>query len=1460
MTRKAHLPYITVILLLLINSFSLIKAEKSFQFERLDTSNGLSDNQVICIHQDQEGFLWFGTISGLNRYDGYSFKTFNQENSKEVPLHDQHVMSIEEDNFGHLWLEGYAGTYRMFDKSTHKTMVFPDAFGYYPTIPNQKIFLHRDGFAVLALKEFGVFIIDIKTNPGELIGKYLFDEETLKDNTTIESIYAKDLNNIWLSTYTGPLLLKIDPSSDSYQYSFISKPTTQVSRAEHYKIDSSLFFIVPGKGLSIIDLTDGSSRIIESTNGIDLKNIRYITGHQDQLWILTDDHGALGISNDEQELLFHITNLHNSPLKNVLKLYNDKKGNLWFYSTHYQEFVCYNTKKAKSSTFFFPTAQSNLLQNPANVIKFFEEDSEGNIWIGTEEDGIFFYDVRSSTAQKIRNNPRVNTSLIANSILSFKEDYNKTVWIGTKYGISKLNFKESNFTEIIHNPNVFNQFDNSTDALYKDSYGNIWCGTKSGELYVYDHQLKLKHIFPDKEQICGLNNMRAFTFYEDSKDRLWIGTKGEGLYLLDLKKYANNLEQAHFTHIEQDNLHNEFYDIIEDSQNRIWLASFGGGLYLLLDEDKQLSLLDYNQFLNPFCPFSIEYGRCILEDSQGKIWYGGLNGLISFNVDTKERLPKNVIYYSYNSPNQATALGYNDITSLFEDKKGIIWIGTGGGGLNSYQLKTKIINHYTTTEGLPNNIIHSTINDDKENLWISTRNGLSKFNSTNNHFTNYSTADGLPSNEFTEGKPFVADNKLFFGTIKGITYFSPSNIDENVSYPNILLTDFLISNKPIQVSSSGPLNQDINITESITLSHDQNSFTVIYSTSNYSADNKNSLEYKLDKFDSEWIRTDNNNITYTNIPPGEYKLGLRFPHVGEGIISPQKELIIIIRPPFWSTGWAYLIYVVLTFLILFIIINAITKIKILRNNLKLEQEVTNFKLQFFTNISHELRTPLTLIINPVKEVINGNNQLSTSVQRHLQLAYNNANNLLKLVNEILDFRKIQTNKISLQVSEVDVVAFFNRITSDFNYVAERKKITFEKSTNVSEYLYWFDPEKLEKVILNLLTNAFKFTAPNGKVAIQLIAEPNFFTLMVEDTGQGMDQEQRKRLFDRYYKAESTNRSFFAQGAGIGLSIVEEFVKLHHGHIDVESQPQRGTKFIINIPGQKKVYNKDDFAEQNTWTAGSESRIITAQVDNIVTHQEEVTRAKIEHSILLVEDNEELLSMLQQKLCQYYKVYTAINGQEGLKAVEKHHPNLIVTDLMMPMMDGMEMTQELKSNFDTCHIPVIMLTAKSSNEDKAEGYSRGADSYISKPFDFEVLIARIGNLLEQRKVLKKKFSNDIEFESRSVATEKQDQEFIDAVISYVTDHMGDENFNLQDMYASLGFSKTVFYNKIKALTELSPNQFVRTIKLKEAGKLLKTTNLSISEAAFKVGYTDINYFRTQFKKQFKKTPSEYMKYQ
>ena len=553
-----------------------------------------------------------------------------------------------------------------------------------------------------------------------------------------------------------------------------------------------------------------------------------------------------------------------------------------------------------------------------------------------------------------------------------------------------------------------------------------------------------------------------------------------------------------------------------------------------------------------------------------------------------------VDFYYYDKDNQET-LSYNDINSIYQDQEGKIYIGTYGGGLNVFTPETESFEHYSISEGLANDIVYSCINDEEGKLWITTKNGLSKYIRAENRFINYTVAEGLPTNEFCETDPFFSNGELFLGSIRGIVHFKPKDLLSSKELPEILFTDMSVSNQVLEVNKKGLLTKDINLVEKVNLTYDQNSFSISYATTNFQEQENLLFDYKLDNFDKEWLKGNKSqSITYTKIPPGNYNLKLRLTSRIDEDLFKVKALKISVIPPFWKTGWAYLLYFILFAGLTAFSLHFFQRLNTLRNSLRLEREITDFKLKFFTNISHELRTPLTLIINPIKEIFGGNDLVEKD-KGLLQIAFHNANNLLKLVNEILDFRKLQTQKASLQVSKNEIVSFFKTISNDFNFVAQQKNIHFEQFQNVSEKHLWFDAEKIEKVIIKLLTNAFKFTAAEGKVTISLFVESKKFSISVEDTGKGFEIDKQDKIFNRFYKTENANRSFFSQGAGIGLSLVEEFVRIHKGTIDLSSELDRGSKFIITIPADKSSYSKLELSE-TTWEAGSESGSYIKQFD------------------------------------------------------------------------------------------------------------------------------------------------------------------------------------------------------------------------------------------------------------------------
>lgn len=1431
-----------------LNTFSQIRND----FERINTNNGLSDNEAITVLQDKEGFLWIGTMSGLNRFDGNSVVNVLTLNTK-VKTYNNRINKIVEDDYNNLWLETFDGSYLVYNKQRHTVKEFPLNFGDYPPELNKSLVFNEDGIAILVYKNLGVFILDMKDEQ-KLIEKYPFTSNILSKNSRIISLFAKDNYNIYINTDSGLILLKINPDTQKGEFKYLTDNKTEMNfQVKHITNSHYLYTASTENGLVACDLTNNHISLTKEVEGISLLNITSIKAYNDLLLLSTKDNGVV-IMNTSGQLISHVSQHKNVSLGEINNLYIENNSSIWFRTNTHEGLFRLNSNY--TDLMFYPVSFKNSRIVSDIVIKFFEIDSNNNIWIGTTNDGIIYFDNKTQELIQIKNIPNNSKSLISNGTLSFLEDKNSNIWIGTKSGISKTNIYPKNFHNIYPKKKSNYQFDNRSDAIFADSKGNKWFSSSSGEIYVYDKRFNLKHVFTNNKK-NGFPNAVVYSFLEDSKGRLWIGTKGEGLFMINLKKYHNNLSNAYISQFynNKDKKHDlncpDIYDILEDNKGRVWFATYGNGIHLLYEENGEYEFIDFNRKLKKHLPYTITFGRCLLLDNNNNIWFGGLNGLYRFSINEENLKPENIKFY-YRRSNKISSLSHNDVGCIYQDSKNNIWVGTNGGGLNLYEPKTQSYKNYSTTDGLPNNMINTIIEDIDNNLWISTKNGLTKFNYNTNNFSNFTIFDGLPSNEFTESKAFIEDKFLYFATTNGITYFNPKQVK---TYTNpsskILLTNLFLSNEVVDVDKEGPLPIDINLIDEIKLKHDQNNISISYSTDEFLFHKSQNIEYKLDKVNDNWLKSTSNQITFTNIPPGSYQLKVQIKDQPESI----KSLKISISPPIWKTNFAYFTYIIFTSIAFYIAFTIFKKFITLQNSLYLEKSITDYKLKFFTDISHELRTPLTLIINPIREIINNKILKNTRGDKLINIAYHNANNILKLVNEILDFRNLQTNNIQLKVTKNDLTSFFIKVTDDFNYVAQQNDITFSINIKNTKTYYWFDQEKLEKVIINLLTNAFKFTPHNGYISVNLDAGSLYFTITVSDSGKGFNYEQNNEIFNKFHKEHDSSKSFFAQGYGIGLSIVQELVTLHKGEIKINSKPEQGATFTIKIPGEKKAYKPQEISEQFILKSGGlSSQIHNTKTILIPNHSD----TKFDHNILLVEDNRDLLTLLSHKLMGYYNIKIARNGVEAFDILKNFTPDIIITDLLMPEMNGSQLTKKLKSAFETSHIPIIMLTAKAASTDRIEGYDIGADAYLTKPFEYKVLISRINNLLIQRKILREKFGKDLNFESRSIARNKEDQDFVESIHNFVIKKLSDSDFTLQDLYDYLGISKTVCYGKIKGITDMSPNQFVRTIKFKEAAKLFKTTNLNVSQVAYEIGYSDINYFRNQFKAQFNKTPSQFIK--
>ncbi len=1440
----------------LVTGFSIPR----YAFIGMDSNDGLSNNWVLCMHQDRSGFIWLGTMGGLNRYDGYGFRTIKTASSNHDGLYNQRITDITEDNHGNLWLQSFGGMFHRYNMASETIHHFPDDLGYdLMGVQNQMTIL-SDGSCVMAFMGLGVFITD--TNNITTI--HLFSEKILQRSANIHFVYAPDPQTIYLGTGTGLLLLdRENPSNDESGFKFLHQPDNRNAAFIGYcENDTTVFFITANDGLFLLHKHTGVLTQQIRINGIDLQGLSLIQIDQHgRIWLGSTKHGLIGITENNRTI--YVSSHNGSPINFIRNLKVDSDGLVWFYADRKQELYQYNPENGQVKYYTIDLAHS-ILRYSRQVIQYIFEDRNQNLWVGTIADGLLCYDRKQDKFITFKNDPGNPRSISSNGQLSIFEDKSGVLWIGTrKGGVNKINLGIKEFHSIIPNPNPVDRFHNEIGAMFADTA--LWFSTYENKLYLHPSVAKIiqsEHpsLHPDL-LTQNINKTWFFSFMRDSNGILWAGSKGDGLFSIHPGK-GNNLADYHFVHYTYDpgndasvNI-NEIYDIIEDQQGNIWLASYSGGLILVTEEEGKIQFHPYNRILNPQDPRKLTMGRCVLADSKGRIWYGGLGGIYRFDISDNKFHPLNKRFYDF-KPGINSTISYNDIKTIFEDRSGTIWIGTYGGGLDKYNEELDQFINYSDKDGLPSDIIYGIIQDNQGYLWLSTENGLSRFDLLTNSFINFFMNDGLLSNTFSEAKPIKTGNgELFFGTPNGIIFFKPWNIKQDSFIPEVLLSHIEISNKNNTTLCESSGIKNINFLDKLTLSHRQNNFSIAYASTSFYFPEKNKFAYMLENYDDDYNYVGNQHIaTYTNLRPGEYSLKIMATN-NDGIWNTNPRILtIIITPPVWKTKTAYVLYGCILLLFMYLSYKIVRKINRLKNLLKVEQEVSKIKLRFFTNISHEFRNPLTLIINPLSELLE-DIHLDGYSQKLIALANRNAKQLLHLINEILDLRKIQNKMMELKITENDVHCFFMAIVENFEYLAQKRNIDYSFSTQLQARTAWFDTEKVEKIMTNLITNAFKFTQPGGKVSVALEVNNKEMTITVSDTGIGIDIQKSPKLFTRFYQ-QSEHIDTLHQGTGIGLSLIKELTELHNGTIKVDSWPEKGSRFQVILPVDPSSFNEGFIVEKRKWVVGTHASLIN---EKPVETLGKVSGTKPFVKLLIVEDEPELLEYLKEKLSVNYLVETAVNGLDGYSKAQCMQPDMIITDVMMPHMGGIEMTRKLRNSFETSHIPIIMLTGKTGLNEKIEGFTTGADAYVEKPFDYTYLVIRIESLINQRKLLRERYKNNVELELNSIGKNNRDQEFLMKVEQYIAANIESSELSVEHLYSNLGYSKTLFFNKLKTLTGYSPNNFIKIFRLRKAALLLKQNQYSVSEVANMVGYNDIDYFRKQFKSFFNTTPTEYAKMQ
>lgn len=1332
---------------------TILKANiQNFKFEHLSSVDGLSQNNIHCIFQDHQGFIWFGTSDGLNKYDGYKFTVYYHDQKDSKSISNEYITSIAQDKMGNIWV-GTANGLNRFDQNT-------ETFNRYFHSPENKNSIN---------------------------------------NNYISALYIDSSNTLWIGTSNGGL--------------------TKISNLKKTDTD--------GDGLIFKHFLHDSSNPNSICNN-DVKEI-----YEDKsnfIWIGT----ANGLNKFDKttetftRYMYNSKESDNNPNKNVSAIYEDNLGNIWI-GTWYG----YLFKFDQCENRFFPYKKHNI-KNVVSIV----EDRKGALWLGTIENvGLIKLDHTNNEYTVYPFNPSIQFSLKSNYISSLYVDISGILWIGTYYGgIHKLDRNKEKFKHFFHSPTDTNSLShNNIFSICEDNSGKVWIATWGNGLDYFDPETG---IFKNYNYDPGNPNNSLSSDYvrivvEDSYGIIWIGTSN-GLNRFDRKTESF----VHYkTHPEDSTSlsYNYIYYIFEDQSRSLWIATYNG--LNKYDRKTEKFIRYYHDPANPKSLGS-NYVKCIYEDNAGILWIAA-RGLNKYNPETDR-----FIRYQHD-PENKNSLNDNGVVTIYEDRGNNLWIGTYGGGLDKFDKHSESFTHYTTKDGLPSNVVYGISEDSKENLWLSTNNGISKFNTKTNSFRNYKMCDGIQGKEFNQRSFYKGSSgRYYFGGINGFNIFYPDSIVDNSYIPSTVITFMNMYDQSSQFTIP-TYNKD-----SINLTHRNNVFSFDFVALNYTNSQENQYAYKMEGFDENWIYCGTRRqTTYTNLEPGEYVFKVKGSN-NDGIWNEAgTSLTITISPPWWATTYAYIVYGLLFLLSIYAIREyEIRRIR-MKHNLEIKEKETEKleainteKSRFFAGISHEFRTPLTLILGPVERLIR---QIKNEKQcEDLQHIKDNARRMNKLVDMYLDLSMLESGTLSIKKEEHDILCIINNVLASFASMAADKKINLRFNSNLNAVICKIEKEKLEQIIINLVNNAIKFTPAEGNIDISIEPEPSGknVILTVSDTGIGIAQEQLDKIFDMFYQVDNDENKRLG-GTGIGLAMVKELVRLHNGEILVKSQLGQGTEFSIKIP----VIQIDDGASNIT-------------VDNSL--QESESDGDIETDdgirILIVEDNSEMREYIRSLVDTQHKAETCRDGVEGIEKAITFLPDLIISDVMMPNMDGYEFVDKIKNDLRTSHVPVILLTAKTNQPDKLKGLKTGADAYITKPFNPDELTIHIESLLENRERIHKKFRQDKYFNPSDLDVTTADEKFLQKCHQAVEENLSNPDFSMEKFASEVHLSRTQLHKKLKSLTGLSATEYVKTVRLKKAAILLETGFGNIAEIAYETGFSNPSYFAECFKKFYNISPLNYTK--
>ena len=1334
-----------LLFVLLLSSWMVVA--QSYQFKHLEVSDGLSNNSVNTICKDRDGFMWFGTTTGLNRYDGYTFKIYQHAENDPGSLSDNYITDIVEMPDGRFWVNTGRG-YVLFDKE--QDCFITDVTGFMKNLESggvpEQVFVDREGNTCLSVAGEGCY----RYKEG---GKRLF-------------------------------------------FSYVEH-----SLPEH-----------------------GVTQIAECSDGLLLI---YNTG-----LLVCLDRATLAIKWKSDEIKKYI------PAGKTIEfsLFVDRDNCIWAYSLMGIWAYDCGTKSWRTDLTAIWSSRPDV------IIHAVAQDIEGRIWVGKDYDGIDVLEKETGKVTSLVAHDDNGRSLPHNTIYDLYADRDGVMWVGTyKKGVSY-------YSESIFKFNMYEWGD--ITCIEQADEDRLWLGTNDHGILLWNRSTgKAEPFWRDAE---GQLPNPVVSMLKSKDGKLWVGTFNGGLYCMNgsqVRSYKEGTGNALAS--------NNVWALVEDDKGRIWIASLGGGLQCL--EPVSGTFETYTSSNSALLENNVT-SLCWVDNNT--LFFGTANQGVGM-MDMRTREIKKIQGQSGN-----VKLSNDAVNHVYKDSRGLVWIATRE-GLNVYDTRRHMFLDLFPVVEAKGNFIAAITEDQERNMWVSTSRKVIRVTVASDGKGSYlfdsrayNSEDGLQNCDFNQRSIKTLHNGIIaIGGLYGVNIFAPDHIRYNKMLPNVMFTGLSLFDEAVKVGQSYGgrvlIEKELNDVENVEFDYKQNIFSVSFASDNYNLPEKTQYMYKLEGFNNDWLTLPLgvHNVTFTNLAPGKYVLRVKAINSDGYVGIKEATLGIVVNPPFWMSWWAYLLYAVGLVIVLFLARYRMLKrerekfhLQQIENEVAKNEEINNMKFRFFTNVSHELRTPLTLIISPLEGMLKETTDELQSTR--LQLMYRNAQRLLHLVNQLLDFRKGEMSTHQLSLSEGDIISYVHSVCNSFLLMADKKHIQFSFFSGIDTFSMAFDADKVGKIVMNLLSNAFKFTPEGGRVTVMIehvAGTPDILEIKIADTGIGISDVDKEHIFERFYQAghkgvEETT------GNGIGLSLVRDFVTLHEGEVKVFDNIGMGSVFVIQFP-VKHVETQVQLPEETGMPVGDE------EDKEMKEEAREETERKNFPLLLIVDDNEDFRIFMRYSLELQYRVKLAVNGKEAWEMMQEELPDLVISDVMMPQMDGNELCRLIKQDKRTAHIPVILLTARQNTEAKLEGLQTGADDYVTKPFNMTILVLRIRKLIELSRY-HRVTQGMIDPAPSEIVITSLDEKLIEKAIKYVEDNMSRTELSVEELSRELGMSRVHLYKKLLQITGKTPIEFIRVIRLKRAAQLLRESQLHVSEVAFEVGFNNPKYFSRYFKDEFGVLPSVY----